>query len=120
MRFSSPRRKAFVLPRTTRSSASIQPRNPREVKWEEQARAIPDAARVRTFIEKLSASAHLAGTPASKQTAEYLLAQLREFGLDAHIEQFEALLPTPRSRSLELDRARAFHGETGRAAGTRR
>jgi len=73
-----------------------------EVKWEEQARAIPDAARVRTFIEKLSARAHLAGTPASKQTAEYLLAQLREFGLDAHIEQFEALLPTPRSRSLEL------------------
>ena len=73
-----------------------------EVKWEEQARAIPDATRVRNFIEKLSSRAHLAGTPASKQTAEYLLAQLREFGLDAHIEQFEALLPTPRSRSLEL------------------
>src|SRR5581483_3285739 len=29
-------------------------------------------------------------------------AQLREYGLDAHIEQYEALLPTPKSRALEL------------------
>jgi len=56
-----------------------------ELKWEERARAIPDAARVRAFIEKLSNQAHLAGTPQSKETAEYILAQLREYGLDAHI-----------------------------------
>jgi N-acetylated-alpha-linked acidic dipeptidase len=73
-----------------------------EVNWEQQARAVPDTTRIRNFIEKLSNRAHMAGTPASKETAEYLLAQLREFGLNAHIEQFEALLPTPHSRSLEL------------------
>jgi N-acetylated-alpha-linked acidic dipeptidase len=73
-----------------------------ELKWEEQARAIPDAARVRAFIEKLSNQAHLAGTPQSKETAEYILAQLREYGLDAHIEQYEAVLPQPRSRALEM------------------
>jgi N-acetylated-alpha-linked acidic dipeptidase len=73
-----------------------------ELKWEQQARAIPDAARVRAFIEKLSNQAHMAGTPQSKETAEYILAQLREYGLDAHIEQYEALLPQPRSRSLEM------------------
>ena len=73
-----------------------------ELKWEEQARAIPEAARVRNLIEKLSNQAHLAGTPQSKETAEYILAQLKEYGLDAHIEQYEALLPTPQSRSLEM------------------
>src|SRR5271154_201648 len=73
-----------------------------ETDWELQARAVPDAARVRTFDEKLSNQAHLAGTPASKETAEYILAQLREYGLDAHIGQDEALLPTPKSRSLEM------------------
>src|SRR5579871_1882857 len=73
-----------------------------ELRWEQQARSVPDAARVRTFIEKLSNQAHLAGTPQSKETAEYILAQLREYGLDAHIEQYEALLPTPRTRSLEM------------------
>ncbi|HVW87085.1 MAG TPA: M28 family peptidase, partial [Bryobacteraceae bacterium] len=73
-----------------------------EINWEQQARAIPDAARVRAFIEKLSNQPHLAGTPQSKETAEYILAQLREYGLDAHIEQYEALLPTPKTRELEL------------------
>jgi N-acetylated-alpha-linked acidic dipeptidase len=76
-----------------------------ELKWEEQARAIPEAARVRATIEKLSNQAHLAGTPQSKETAEYILTQLKEYGLDAHIEQYEALLPTPRSRSLEMSGA---------------
>jgi N-acetylated-alpha-linked acidic dipeptidase len=79
-----------------------------ELKWEEQARAIPEAARVRSFIEKASNQAHLAGTPQSKETAEFILAQLREYGLDAHIEQYEALLPTPKSRSLEMTSPVAF------------
>lgn len=70
--------------------------------WEQQARAIPDSVRVRATIEKLSAQPHLAGTPASKQTAEWLLGQLRGFGLDATIETFEALLPVPEIRVLEM------------------
>ena len=73
-----------------------------EVTWEQQARAIPDAARIGEFIKRLSNQPHVAGTPQSKQTAEAILAQLREYGLDAHIEQFEALLPTPKVRILEI------------------
>lgn len=73
-----------------------------EILWEQQARAIPEAARIGEFIRKFSAQAHLAGTPQSKQTAEGILAQLREAGLDASIERFEALLPTPKSRTLEI------------------
>jgi len=73
-----------------------------EIRWEQQARAIPDAARIGEFIKRFSNQPHLAGTPQSKQTAEGILAQLREYGLDAHIEQFEALLPTPKVRVLEM------------------
>src|SRR2546423_1811830 len=73
-----------------------------EVKWEQQARAIPEPARMRKVMEKLSAQPHLAGTPQSRQTAEYLLEQLREFGLDAHIERYEAMLPQPKARLLEM------------------
>jgi len=73
-----------------------------EIKWEQQARAVPEASRVGAFIEKLANRPHLAGTPQSKETAEYILAQLKEYGLDAHIEQYEALLPTPKARSLEM------------------
>src|SRR4051794_3200565 len=73
-----------------------------EVKWEQAARAIPESARVRRVMEKLASQPHLAGTPQSKETAESLLEQLREFGLEAHIERYEALLPHPRPRFLEL------------------
>src|ERR1700723_3274944 len=73
-----------------------------ELRWEQQARAIPDATRIGEFIKRYSNQPHLAGTPQSKQTAESILSQLREFGLDARIEQFEALLPTPKIRVLEM------------------
>src|SRR5579862_3088847 len=73
-----------------------------EVGWEQQARAIPEPARIGEFIKRYSNQPHLAGTPQSKQTAEGILAQLRGYGLDAHIEQFEALMPTPKVRVLEM------------------
>jgi N-acetylated-alpha-linked acidic dipeptidase len=73
-----------------------------EIKWEQQARAIPDATRIGEFIRKLSNQPHLAGTPQSKQTAEAILTQLRAYGLEAHIEEFESLLPTPKTRILEM------------------
>ena len=69
-----------------------------EYKWEQQARAIPDAARIGENIRRLSLKPNLAGTPQSKEVAEAILSQLREYGLDARIEQFEALLPTPVTR----------------------
>jgi N-acetylated-alpha-linked acidic dipeptidase len=73
-----------------------------EIRWEQQARAIPEVARIRDGIQKLSSQAHMAGTPQSRETAEAILAQLQEYGLDAHIERFEALLPTPKTRLLEM------------------
>jgi N-acetylated-alpha-linked acidic dipeptidase len=79
-----------------------------EVTWEKQARAVPDSARIRATIQKLSSQPHLAGTAGSKQTAEWLLAQLQSWGLDAKIETFEALLPTPQERVLEMAGPPAF------------
>ena len=87
-----------------------------ETQWQQQARAIPEAARIRATIEKLSAQPHLAGTPGSKQTAEWLLAQLREFGLDASIETFEALLPTPQTRVLEMTAPTPFRAKLEEAS----
>ena len=73
-----------------------------ERRWEEKMRAIPEAARVGRYIERMSREPHLAGTPQSKAVAVYLVGLLREWGLDARIEEFEALLPTPAARRLEL------------------
>ncbi len=70
--------------------------------WEEKFRQVPQPERVREYIKAMSKEPHHAGSPAGKRVAEYVLARFREWGLEAQIEEFEALLPTPRQRSLEL------------------
>ncbi len=69
---------------------------------EEALRAVPDPDTLRAQLIALSAFPHEAGTERSHRVAETILARFRAFGLDASIEQFEALMPRPVSRSLEL------------------
>jgi N-acetylated-alpha-linked acidic dipeptidase len=73
-----------------------------EVQWEKKFRALPDAAIIRENMRRLSARPHHVGSPYDKDNAEWLLAQLKSFGLDAKIETMEALFPTPKLRQLEL------------------
>ena len=82
-----------------------------ERQWEEKLRAVPDPARVGRYIERMSREPHLAGTPQSKAVAGYILGLLREWGLDAHIEEFEALLPTPGTRRLEMVAPKTFRAK---------
>jgi N-acetylated-alpha-linked acidic dipeptidase len=73
-----------------------------EIQWEQKFRALPDAARIREYARHLSARPHHVGSPYDKENAEWLVEQLRSFGLDAKIETFDALFPTPKVRKLEL------------------
>ncbi len=82
-----------------------------EKKWEDKLRALPDPVRVGRYIQRMSSEPHMAGTPQSKAVAEYLVGLMREWGLDAHIENFEALLPTPVSRRLEMVAPKTFRAK---------
>lgn len=70
--------------------------------FEERLRATAEANRIREFMSRMSAEPHHAGSPNSKAVAEYALAQFKSFGLEAHLESFDVLLPYPGQRSLEL------------------
>jgi N-acetylated-alpha-linked acidic dipeptidase len=70
--------------------------------WEAKFRAIPDPANLRAYMERLSARPHHVGSPYDKDNAEWMAAKLKSFGLDAQIETFDVLFPTPRERALEL------------------
>ena len=78
---------------------------------EAKARAIPQAERIRTYLERMSASPHHAGSPGSKAVAEYSQALMKEWGLDSKIEVFEALLPYPTSRVLEMTAPTSFRAK---------
>lgn len=73
-----------------------------EQKLEQQAQAVPDSTRLRKNMEFIASKPHHAGSPASKEMAEYILGQLKGFGLDAHMEDFEALMPYPTIRRVEV------------------
>ncbi|MGH9497186.1 MAG: transferrin receptor-like dimerization domain-containing protein [Candidatus Sulfotelmatobacter sp.] len=70
--------------------------------WEKQFRAIPDPANLRSYMQRLSARPHHVGSPYDKDNAEWILARFKEWGLDAHIETFDVLFPTPKVRVLEM------------------
>ncbi|HEY2663304.1 MAG TPA: transferrin receptor-like dimerization domain-containing protein, partial [Candidatus Binataceae bacterium] len=70
--------------------------------WEGKFRAIPDPAKLREYMRRLSARPHHVGSPYDKDNAEWILARYKEWGLDAHIETFDVLFPTPKVRVLEM------------------
>ena len=69
---------------------------------EERLRAIPKPENLREHMQAIAAEPHAAGSPASRKVAEYILAQFKSYGLNASIEQFEALMPYPTERVLEM------------------
>ncbi len=70
--------------------------------WETKFRAIPDPAALRAYMQHLSARPHHVGSPYGKANAEWIAAKAREWGLDAQIESFDVLFPTPKERVLEM------------------
>jgi N-acetylated-alpha-linked acidic dipeptidase len=70
--------------------------------WEQKFRAIPAPRNMREYMRRLSARPHHVGSAYDKENAEWILAKLKEWGWDAHIESFDVLFPTPRERAVEL------------------
>lgn len=71
-------------------------------KWEEEFRALPDPARIREYMQRLSARPHHIGSVYGKENADWILARFKEWGWEAQLESFEVLFPTPKERVLEL------------------
>ena len=69
---------------------------------EAQLLKVPRADLVREYIQVMSEEPHHTGSQASVDVAKYVLGKFKEWGLDAELEEFEGLMPTPRERYLEL------------------
>ena len=95
-----------LIPRTVSQDSSIRGFAAMSVaahqEWEARFRAIPDPARLRSAMERLSARPHHVGSPYGKANAEWLRDQFVSWGWDAKIEEYRVLFPTPKERRLEL------------------
>lgn len=59
-------------------------------------------ASARRWLAELTEEPHVAGTPAEKRLAEYVLARFKEFGLTAEIMRYDVFLNHPKHVSLRL------------------
>ena len=69
---------------------------------EQKFQSIPKPDNLREYMRAITAEPHHAGSPNSKKVADYVLEKFTSWGLDAKIEQFEALMPFPTERVVEL------------------
>ena len=66
-----------------------------EASFEARLLTIPDTASARLMTRTLSASPHMAGTPAQAATRDYVIAQLRSWGLETWTKEYLVYLPQP-------------------------
>jgi N-acetylated-alpha-linked acidic dipeptidase len=63
---------------------------------------------LRDWMKRLASEPNHVGSPHDKANAEWILAQFKSWGWDAHIESFDVLYPTPVSETLELTAPKHF------------
>jgi N-acetylated-alpha-linked acidic dipeptidase len=73
-----------------------------DLNWEKQFRTIPNLDSLRAYMKRLSARPHHLGSPYDKDNAEWILTKFKSWGLEAQIETFEVLFPSPKERVVEL------------------
>ncbi len=73
-----------------------------ETQWEQKFRELPQTEKLRENMRRLTARPHHVGSPYDKDNAEWIAAQLKSWGLDARIETFDTLFPTPKDRFMEM------------------
>ncbi len=59
-------------------------------------------ASARRWLAALTEEPHVAGTPAEKKVADYVLARFKEFGLETEIVRYDVFLNHPKHVSLKL------------------
>ena len=57
---------------------------------------------LRDWMKRLAARPHHVGSAYGRENAEFIAAQFRSWGYETEIEQFDVLLPIPKTRLLEM------------------
>ena len=69
---------------------------------ERRFQAVPAPENLREYMRAIAGEPHHAGAPGSRKVAEYIVEKFKSWGLNATIEESEALMPFPVERVVEL------------------
>src|ERR1700761_340825 len=90
------------------SAASAQNNSPDSAALTSQLDSHISADDIRGWMKLMAAEPNHVGSPHDKSNADFILAQFKSWGWDAHIENFKVLYPTPISETLEMGGAKPF------------
>jgi N-acetylated-alpha-linked acidic dipeptidase len=76
--------------------------------WEAAFKSEPRPQNMREYMQRLAARPHHVGSAYDEDNARWILARFKEWGLDASIERFDVLFPTPKERLLEMTEPTRF------------
>src|ERR1051325_2465157 len=76
--------------------------------WEQKFKASPQPANMKQYMQRLAAHPHHVGSPYDQDNAQWLLSTYKAWGLDAKIETFDVLFPTPKQRLVEMTEPTRF------------
>ena len=92
-----------ALAQTTVIDGFSTERSAAERRWEEQFRAVPSPPSAREHLRRLTLEPHVAGTKEDYATAVYVRDQLRSYGLNAEIREYQVWMNYPNAPTvLEL------------------
>ncbi|MDB4925461.1 transferrin receptor-like dimerization domain-containing protein [Mucilaginibacter sp.] len=74
----------------------------KQLQTEQQFDQSLNATRIGETLKDLSMYPHHIGSPGGKVVAEKILAKLKSYGFDAHLQPYKVLFPTPKTRVLEM------------------
>ncbi len=74
--------------------------------------ARPSGVSASAHSRALSREPHMAGTPAQARTRDYVVAQMRHWGLETHVRAYDVYLPQPRAVHVWLLADSASHDST--------
>jgi len=55
----------------------------------------PDPSKAATFSRELSREVHVSGTPAQARTRDYVIAQMKSWGLETSVRSYDIWMPHP-------------------------
>jgi N-acetylated-alpha-linked acidic dipeptidase len=69
---------------------------------EQRFDSLLSASEIRGWLKRMASEPNQVGSPHDKANAEWMLAQFKQWGWDAHIEKFDVLYPTPTDELVEM------------------
>ncbi len=99
---------ALLLSATALSPVLVQAAESPTAALEKSFDAAIDPAEMGAWLKTMSSEPNHVGSPHDKANAEMVLSLFKQWGWDAHIEEFQVLYPTPISETLEVTGAHPY------------